>query len=269
MAKKTVLELVQDILSDMNDDEVSSITDTLEALQVAQIVKSTYEELIAGKNWPHLRTLMQLTASGDSTKPTHMSFDDDVKEIGKDGIHYDTQRLNDTRPKYERMIYLFPDEFLLHLNGRNSDNTNVDIITDDSGVELLIRTDTPPEFWTSFDDETLVFDGYDSEVDTTLQKSKTQAIVFRLPVFTLLDAFVPDLPEEAFPALLAESKSACFARLKGEPDAKSEQQSVRQRNWLSRKAWNAAGGIRLPNYGRTGKKTRRDIRRNRSDGADG
>jgi len=38
MAKKTVLDMVQDILSDMESDEVNSISDTTEALQVAQII---------------------------------------------------------------------------------------------------------------------------------------------------------------------------------------------------------------------------------------
>ena len=42
MARMTVLEMTQDILSDMNSDEVNTINGSLEATQVAQIIKTTY-----------------------------------------------------------------------------------------------------------------------------------------------------------------------------------------------------------------------------------
>jgi hypothetical protein len=41
MAKMTLLEIVQDILSDMDSDEVNSINDSVESLQLAQMIKST------------------------------------------------------------------------------------------------------------------------------------------------------------------------------------------------------------------------------------
>ena len=46
MAKLTVLEIVQNILSDLNSEEVNSISDTIEADQVAEIVKTTYLDLV-------------------------------------------------------------------------------------------------------------------------------------------------------------------------------------------------------------------------------
>jgi len=250
--KKTLLEIVQDILSDMSDDEVNSITDTLESLQVAQIIKSTYEELIAGKDWPHLRQLFTLASSGDSSKPTHMGLSESVKKL--EFIRYNTKKLGETRTKYNDVEYLEPDPFLRKTNDRNTDNSDVLEITDYSGVKLLIKTDKAPEWWTSFDDENIVFDSHDIAVDTTLQASKTQCMGFILPAFSLQDTFTPDLPAEAFPLLIAESKSACFARLKDSPDPKSEQQATRQKNWLSRNAWQAKGGIGLPDYGRRPKK---------------
>jgi hypothetical protein len=75
------------------------------------------------------------------------------------------------------------------------------------------------------------------------------------PTFTLSSSFTPDLPSEAFSALLAEAKSTCFARIKQMPDAKAEQQkaeqqAARQQRWLSRKAWKAKGGIKYPDFGK-------------------
>lgn len=40
--RKTLLEMVQDILSEMDSDEVNSINDTVEAEQVATIIKNCY-----------------------------------------------------------------------------------------------------------------------------------------------------------------------------------------------------------------------------------
>jgi hypothetical protein len=252
MSKLTLLQITQDILSDMNSDDVSSITDTIESLQVVQIIESTYNELIARKNWPHTRKLIQLEASGSSTKPTHMKAPEVVKEIVE--VNYNKKKSTDTREKWSSVKYLYPDEFLRMTNGYNTDNTNTDEITDYSGVKFLIKTDKAPDYYTSFDDEYFVFDSYDSDVDSTLQATKTQVVAFTFPTFTVEDDFIPDLPIEMFPAFLAECKSVCFARIKQTPDAKAEQQSRRSMNWLSNKSWQVNGGWRFPDWGRKGKK---------------
>jgi hypothetical protein len=49
MAKMTLLEMTQDILSDMDSDEVNSINDSVESLQVAQIIKTTYFNIVNGR----------------------------------------------------------------------------------------------------------------------------------------------------------------------------------------------------------------------------
>ena len=108
--------------------------------------------------------------------------------------------------------------------------------------------------YTSFDDEYLVFNSYKSELENTLQSAASRAQGYRIPSWTMNDDFVPDLPEEAFPALLAEAKSTCFSRLKQMSDGKAEQQSRRQMAKLHRDSWVVNGGIRLPSYGRRGRK---------------
>jgi hypothetical protein len=148
------------------------------------------------------------------------------------------------------MRYLTPDEFLLETNAYKTDEDNVVSITDFSGVRFNIKNDEAPSVWTSFDDDYIVFNAYDSATDSILQTVKTQCLGFREPAWTHEDNFTPDLPSEAFPALLAEAKSTTNLRLRQVPDQKAEQQATRQRNWLSRKAWRVNGGIKFPNYGR-------------------
>lgn len=254
MAKKTLLEIVQDILSDMTDDEVNSISDTVESMQVAVIVKSTYEAMISNKNWPHLRKVIQLDATTDSELPNYLTLPEGIKECLR--VEYNKRTESDlTRDRWEEVKWVEPDEFLIMTAAYNTKNTNVQRITDYGGADILIKNDQHPSFYTSFDDTNLVFNSYNINVEDTLQNSKNRAIVYKEPEeLLLIDTAIPNLPSEAFPALIAEAKSTCFLRIKQSTDAKAEQESQRQRAWLSRKAFKVGGGIKLPNRGRRRKK---------------
>lgn len=248
MSKQNLLAIVKDILSDMSSDEVNSIEDTDEALQVAQIVRSTYQAMISNRNWSHTQRLVSLTAYADSSKPTHITLDENIKELIS--IFYDKSTVDDTRIRYEEVLWKDPDDFLRYINKRDSGSSSVDTVIDSSGIKLLILNNKAPTYYTSFDDNTIVFDSYDEAVDSTIQSSKIQARGFIIPPFTLEDEFIPDLPLEAFPALVEESKSKAQSRLNEVQDIKAEQDSVRQSRWLSRKEWRVHGGIKYPNYGR-------------------
>lgn len=256
MAKQTLLEIVQDIVSDMSGDAINSIDDTEESGQVAQIVKSTYNAIISNRNWPHTKRLIQLVPYADSTKPTHMRLPADVKEFVT--ISYNKQRPGTTRLLYEPVRWKEPDDFLRFSNLENNDSDFIVVVTDPTGVQLLIKNNKQPDYYTSFDDDTIVFDSYDVDIDSTLQASKTQALAYITPTFLMTDTYIPDLPEEAFMVLVNEAKSVCFLRLKQTQDIKAEQESVRQQKWMSRKDWRVHGGIKYDDYGRRGRKYRKD-----------
>jgi len=248
--KKTLLELVQSVLNDMDGDEVNSIDDTVESTQVASIVKDTYYAMIDSKNWPHLKRMVTFTNS-NSANPTKSTAPTELKELVE--LRYDVRKTGETRRKYKVMEYLHPDVFLNKTNARNSDATNVDIISTDDGSEILIRNDVPPQYWTSFDDETIYFDAYDSAIDSFIAAGKMQAQGFVSPAWTSSDSFVPDLPSEAFTQLLEDSKSAASLALKQMANEKAEQRAQKAGRWLSRKAFALNGGIRYRNFGRRGK----------------
>lgn len=250
--KRTLLDMVQEILNDLDCDEVESIDDTVESEQVTSIIKSAYYAMMSNRDWPHLRRSIQVTGLGDTTKPTHMKLQDGIKELCF--INYNKVKNGETRKRYEEIEYLQPDHFLHKTNLRNNDESDTVAITDNGGIEILIKNDTPPKYYTSFDDEYLVFDSYDSTVDTTLQESKVQAMAYVMPDWNSEDTFIPDLPENAFTALVEEAKSRASFRLKQVADQKAEQEAGRQNRWLARKARRVAGGIQYPNYGRVSRK---------------
>ena len=250
--KMTLLEMVQDILSDMDSDEVNSFDDTTEGVQVAQIIKATYYALISNRNWPHTRKLVSFIPSNDTDRPTHMRVAENLKELLS--INYDAARTTDGRKMFKEVKWLEPDSFLHLLNSRNTQEDNVQLVSDFSGIQLSIITDKAPNYYTSFDDKYIVFDSIDTDMDNTIQESKIQAIGYVIPDWEHRDDFVPDMPAEAFTAFLEEAKSRAMFKLKQVQDIKAEQETSRQQRWLSRKAWAVNGGIKYPNYGRKGVK---------------
>lgn len=250
--KKTLLKIVQAVLNDLDSDAVNSIGDTVESQQVAQIVQDCFYEMMGNRNWPHTRKILQLDASGDTTKPNYLKLPENLKEMVF--FRYEKQKASDTKIIVEDVRYLPPDEFLSFISGRNSDNDNVQVVEDFSGPKLLIFNDKAPEYYTSFDDTYLVTDSFDADVDTTLQKSKSQAVAYVVPAWVESDEFIPDLPIDAFPALIEEAKSTASIVLKQVANQKAEQKANRQNRWLSRKSWRANGDIRYPNYGRKGRR---------------
>lgn len=264
--KQTLLQIVQDILADMDGDEVNSISDTEESDQVARIVRSTYMAILSHTTWPHTRRATALVPRSDTDFPTHMLLAEDVKELIS--VRYNIAGDGETRRKYVEMKYLDPDDFLRHINNRNNDDDNVDIVIDDSGIELLIRNNSYPKYYTSFDDTNIVFDSYDSAVNQTLIEAKLQAQAYIIPEFRMEDTFTPDLPVDAFSMLVEEATSKAQFKLRQFQDIKSEQEAVRQSRWMSRKNWRVDGGIRYPNYGRKKnglQRLRRSTSRNFSD----
>lgn len=262
MPKMTLLAMVQDVLSDMDSDEVNSISDSIEAQQVAAIAQSTYYNIIDGRDWPHLFTFFQLTASGTTSRPTHMSLPERISEVS--WVKYNCREITDTQDKYRKMIYKTPEDFMAILDTRISDATEITVISDPTGISLNIYNDRAPTYYTSFDNEYIIMDAYDVAVDSTLQTSKTQCYGKQDPLWITSDTFIPDLPANSFSYLLNEIKSTASLKLKQVADQKAEQHSITQRRRQSQQAWRVKGGISYPNYGRKGVRSSRD--KNGSDG---
>ena len=233
MAKLTLLQMCQDILNDMDSDPVNSIDDTDESLQVAQIVKTTYFNITSQRDWPFLRALSSLTGLADTNNPTKMQI-----PTTSNKIHWIKYNKKD-------VSYLEPKAFLDLIQDRDVADADIDA----NGY----RTDQDPTYWTTYDDEYVIFDSFDSAVDTTLQSSKSSAYVTLIPSWTVDDAFVPTLPEKMFPTLLAAAKATSFSTLKQVANPSAEAFAtrgiVRAQNeaWKTKQAESKSNRI---NYGR-------------------
>ena len=85
MAATTLLDVVQSILSDANSDEISSIGDTVEAAQCAQVVASVYEDVAAEYDIQAVKRLFKLDGDADPTSPCHMRIPQEFHSVARSG----------------------------------------------------------------------------------------------------------------------------------------------------------------------------------------
>jgi len=252
MAKKTLIDLVQEILSEADGDDVNSITDTVESDQCARVIKTVFERVANDNDMEHLKTLKLLTATSAST-PNVMERPEGFHTI--EFIQYDKRLDAGDAPNFEKVDYMEVDRFVEHVMARNTDDTNVDAITLSTGAVLPIINDKAPTYYTVMDEgsDELVFDSYDSGVDTNLQASKSLAYGVQKPTLTLDDSSVfTALPEHLTELVFTQARALYFDLYKdgitSEIDRarrRAEVKSQRQRN-IIKNTDNDNG----PNYGR-------------------
>ena len=230
----TLLGMVQNILSALDSDPVDSIDDTVESVQVAELVKEAYFELLSQRDWPFLFLLGQLQGLGNTNTPTHMKIPDTWNKIK--WVKYNKKEI----------VYVDPETF----NNIISNRVAQAGVVDSNGYVL----NQDPQYWTSYDDTTIVFDGYNSTVAATLQASNSVVYGTQQANWVHIDTFIPAIPEKFFPTLLAESKSQAFVNLKQQANAREERKATRGRMAMRNEAWrNDNGEVKYNskvNYGR-------------------
>lgn len=243
--------MVQEILSSMDSDEVDSIQDTTEAMQVARIIRQTYFNILARADLPEHKELFQLTGTGSSTEPVQMTKPTDAVSV--EWIKYNVEPDGDTTDNYQYVTVLPVQQFMDYIHQFDIDETNVLSMTLND-ITYYYKDDKHPEFCSFVDDDNIIFDSYDSDVDTTaLETSKSLAYGIVVPTLTLADATEIDLDEVQVPLLLAEAKSLAFAELKQMPHEKAELEARRQWRTLQRtkRVPKMSDFDALPNFGRT------------------
>jgi len=274
--KMTLLEMDQAILSSLSSDEVNSISDTTESMQVAEIIKQAFMNISSRAGVLEQSQLFQLEPSLDSTKPVIMYKPDHINKI--EWIkYYDTHIAADTNddfqhdlnvdiisqggsssvaPSWKYVTILPIDQFLDYINNYNLNDTTVQeyVFETTGGIfNLRYKTNVNPRFCTILQNYYILFDSYDNTVDSTLQSSKTQCFGQGTVEWEMEDDFVPNLDENQFPLLLNEAKSLAFLELKQMSHPKAEQEAKRQWGTIQRTKSLADAPTsfqQLPDFGR-------------------
>lgn len=275
--KLTLLSMTQSILSNLSSDEVNSISDTTESMQVAEIIKQVYMNISSRAGVLEQNQLFQLDASTDADKPVLMYKPEHVNKI--EWIKYYDEGLasNDTgstfihdlnvdiisqggstaaTPTWKYVTILPIQQFLDYVNNYNPNDTSVDSYvfeTNGGTFNLRYKNNTTPHFCTILQNYYVLFDSYDNTADDTLQTSKTQCLGQGTAEWRMEDTFIPDLDENQFPLLLNEAKSLAFLELKQMSHPKAEQEAKRQWGTIQRTkslADQPTSFQQLPDFGR-------------------
>lgn len=191
MAKLTSLQYVQRALSKIDADNVSDISDTVESEQVKLLLDEAYENIIDDFPWFHLQEYGQL----EVTATAHiMKIPDTVANIDGDLIRYN--KLD--------VWYISPDKMIEILDGRDTTLSTVD-----SNGALNNRD---PQYWTTEDDENIIFDSYDG----TLAQALSQVRFIRKPASLTNNTDIPDIPDILHGVLLNRVLEETFRTLKGD-----------------------------------------------------
>jgi hypothetical protein len=235
--RKTLLQMTQGILSDMDSEAVNSLSDSEEAMQIASVIQDTYFNIVSARAIPEHDQLVKLEALSDDELPTYLRYPAQLKEI----------RLFEYNGR--EVYWKDPVKFLNDMPNEENDGV-IEVIDPLSTTKLYMRNDKNPRYYTSFDDQYIVCDSYNAEEDDTLQASKTRCWGTVRPTFSLTDTFIPDLDEVLFPYLLAESKSVCFSLFKSGSDPKVEQAARRLKSYVQNDQFKTKRSPTRPLYGR-------------------
>lgn len=250
----TLLDLVQTVASSLDSGEVNSVSDSVESLQIAKIIRTVYFDIVNRANLPSQYSEKNLQSSGLSSKPVLMYIPSDVDEIK--WIKYNNATTADTDVQMRMVEFLPLDTFMNRMDSLNESDSLIDSFTHTIGSDsfkILYYNDRHPRYYTTFDNNTLIFDSYDSSVDTTLQSSKTRAYCRLVTTWSESDSFTPDLDESQFALLLNEAKSLAWAELKQSQHPKAEQNARRAWVHLAKGKYKSeveSDFDKLPYYGR-------------------
>lgn len=220
--------MVQNILSSIESDEINSIGDTVEALQVAEEIKTAFEDLFSDFEWPSQEGFIKLLPSLDSDKPTLMYLPDDVEEITS--VYYNNGTIDS--PEFVEVRYRDPDLFMRYGTIYLQQSEPIQLVDN-----FYVYTNQHPRFWTTYDNKTIVFDSFNSTVDSTLQESKILCRGRVSNKFQLVDDFVPPIDAQHFPLLLSEAKRMSFVNYKGVSNANEERRNRNQKVRAQKHRW--------------------------------
>lgn len=209
MAKETLLSIVQDLLSEADGDEVNSISDTIESDQAARVVQTVFQNMVDGGDIKHHRATTRLTATSSST-PNIMVRPEGLYDI--EWIKYNKKLTTGGDQDYKTVEYLHPTVFFERMARRNASDADVEeVALPDNSYSVMVKNEQAPQYWTIIEGyDYIIFDAYDSDIESNLQNSKSLAFGTVKPTLGLTDTATPDLPKNLFNQLKNEARALYF-----------------------------------------------------------
>lgn len=227
MSTQNLLDMTQEILESMESDIVDSINDTAESTAVARMIRRTYWDLFGVLEAPESFALFKLEETSAST-PILMTLPSNVMSV--EWIKYNREIPSNTDDVWTTIAYYEQEDFLastLQLTESAENTVTFDYTFRDDPIRVMYMNNAAPQWYTTFDQSTILFNSYDVTEDTYLKAAKTMCYGLVDETFQLTDTYVPPLNARQFPLLYNTAKAQCFAELKQAQNVTAEQRSRR------------------------------------------
>jgi len=251
--KYTLLDATQTILSSLDAEAINSINDTPEALQVVTCLRTAYYDLVNRSNLPEDFLPFNLMASS-ATTPTQMSMPIDFDSLT--WIKYNVTDSSTPNPTWADIGVLPWDEFARRMYSLDPTDSNTGLYNITIGnytLPIMYTLDHAPQYYSTFDDQNVIFDSIDTSVESFLASSKSLAQGRKIKTWTSVDTFVPDMQEDQFQLWLHDAKALAWAELKQTIHQKAEgtARKLKIAQLHNKKSINTISDFdALPNFGR-------------------
>lgn len=242
----TLLKMTQLILSSMDSEEIDSIGDTTESLQVVDVIESTYNHLLSTIDFPDKWDFFELESFNDVTRPTLLRLPDNVVKL--EWVQYDASEDGSTKREMKDLYPIERKYFLDRMNSLDTNEPNVyqyNLMVGAGSFDIRGKNDAFPVYYSTNNDRTIIFDNYRADLNQMIPGNKTFCYGMIFPEFQRTDNFIPDLEPRHFTLLFNDAKSQAFAELKQVQNAKAEERA--------RKSW-VQVHRKSPQTGRVGRK---------------
>jgi len=180
---QNLLDLVNDTLMNMNSNQVTTVTQTIEAQQVALIAKDTYEYLEELQRWDHKLRFSRALAAPDIV-PFGVGIPDGIQQIKE--VRYLVPK-DPSQPSgdecWKTLTYMCPTDFL-DVNACEREDTDliefddVDPIWPQGFIDFWGRNNKEPDSWTVIDESYMYFDSYNSSRQAAIDNSEIAILAY-------------------------------------------------------------------------------------------
>ena len=206
-----LLSIVQRVLSSIDSENVTAISDTVEAQDVVDIINHVYQEILGHYDWPFLKTSSYLEVTSTDNQ---MKVPDTI--YGISNIWYDNKEITFMDyPSFQTML----------LNRIEAEEGNID----SNGS----YTDREPIYWSTVDDSHVIFDSYDEELLQSLSKVYGSYLAEDM----IEDTEEPVIPRKYHYVLLEGSLARAAYSLKGDDSLGDRHYKVYSRGLQTMESW--------------------------------
>jgi hypothetical protein len=223
MAKRTILKLIQDLGEGINTDEIDELGETEEVVRIENILIQTVKEVLDRKTWEFMKDkVRQLDDRVDATQLNTLLIPVDVTLIN-------CLRYKDDNGKFYDVTYLQACDFIAKLQSRTAGEADITTVVNSDGVDLHIKNNIVPQYWTSFDEETISFDAFNAATGNGNLIADSVIIADVMPVTDFTDpTAVLNVPERMETLIFNEALVTCNYRIRQTRDPRADRVARRQ-----------------------------------------